>query len=138
MKHFKLGMMIAAAVLASQSAANAAEDQLKYDDLVHCAAFNDVISEAMKVGDDAAKNKDKADAFSKQSVALMTIAAVGANKTADDVFSDTKKKSGELIGVMASDSTGKDFIAKNYEKCDVMGKAALSIIEDAKNGKVGK
>jgi len=130
MKRFGLAAIAAIAALALPSVASA-EDALTYDALVQCAAFNKVVGEVMGSGANA--DKTKAETFSNQSVALMTIAAVGSKKTAEVVFADTNKQSESVMSAMLDKAGGSDYIKSNYEKCNVMGQAAVSIVEDTKN-----
>lgn len=132
MRNWKLAAAAALAALAIPGPASA-EDKLVYEDLVLCAAFNDVVGEVM--GSGANGDKAKADTFNQQSIALMTIAAVGSNKTAEVVYAETKKQSETVLAAMANKDTGAAYIEKYYSKCDTMGKAAVSIVDDAKKGK---
>lgn len=129
MRRFMLAAIAAVAALAMPAAASA-EDQLTYENLVHCAAFNKVIGDVMGSGADA--DKTKAKTYSNQSVALMTIAAVGAKKTAEVVFTDTNKQSESVMSAMLDKGSGSDYIKTNYEKCNVMGQAAVAIVEETK------
>lgn len=130
MRRFGLAAIAAISVLAMPTAASA-EDELTYDNLVQCAAFNKVIGDVM--GSGAGADKTKAETFSNQSVALMTIAAVGSKKTAEVVFADMNKQSESVMSAMLDKTSGSDYIKTNYEKCNVMGQAAVSIVDDSKN-----
>jgi hypothetical protein len=132
MKRFGLAAIAAISVLAMPTAASA-EDALTYESLVQCAAFNKVVGTVMGSGADADKNKATVDTFNNQSVALMTIAAVGSKKTAEVVFADMNKQSESVMSAMLDKTSGSDYIKTNFEKCKVMGQAAVSIVEDTKN-----
>jgi hypothetical protein len=134
MKRFILAATAALTALALPTTASA-EDKLVYDDLVHCAAFNKVIAEVMGSGTDGAKNKATVDKYTTQSLALMAIAAVGANKTADVVLGDTNKRTEVVMATMLDKATPSDYIKTNFDKCTTMGQAAVSILEDSKKTK---
>ncbi|MBS3928369.1 MAG: hypothetical protein KGZ65_08145 [Sphingomonadales bacterium] len=134
MKRFIFAATAALAAAALPTTASA-EDKLVYDDLVHCAAFNKVIADVMGSGADGAKNKAAVDTYNTQSLALMAIAAVGADKTAEVVLGDTNKRTEVVMTTMLDKATPSDYIKTNFDKCTTMGKAAVSIVEDSKKGK---
>lgn len=129
MKRLIIAASAALASLALPSAASA-EDKLVYDDLVQCAAFNKVVGDVMGSGADG--NKEKAEVYNTQSLALMAIAAVGSNKTAEVVLGDTNKRTEVVMSAMLDKTSGTDYIKTNFDKCTTMGKAAVSIVEDSK------
>lgn len=134
MKLFTLAAVAALSALALPAVASA-EEKMTYDTLMHCAAFNKVVGDAMGSGADAEKNKAKAEAFNNQSVSLMAIAAVGDNKTAEQVLADLTKRTEGVLTAMIDKTSGTDYIKTNYEKCNVMGQAAVQVVEESKKTK---
>ena len=132
---FKFAAATAALVALSVPAMASAEDGLKYDDLVHCAATNQVIAGVFSLDGGDVKNKDKIATYNNQAQALQVIAAVGSSKDAKVVLADTSKEVDVIIAVLGDSTKSKAFIEAEVPKCNSLGEAAVQVVADAKAGK---
>lgn len=112
-----------------------ADDGLKYEDLIHCAATNLVIAQVLGLGDDAAKNKGDIDKYQGHAASLMAIASVGSKKDTDTVMADTKSEQDTIIGILGDKSKSDGFIGTEVPKCKTMGEAADSVVAEDKKAK---
>lgn len=131
----KFAAVTAALVAFSMPAMASAEDGLKYDDLVHCAATNQVIAGVFSLDGGDVKNKDKIATYNNQAQALQVIAAVGSSKDAKVVLADTSKEVDVIIAVLGDSTKSKAFIETEVPKCNSLGEAAVQVVADAKAGK---
>lgn len=133
----KIRIVAAAAALLSLATPTvaSADDGLNYNDLIHCAAFNQVVAGVLGLGDGAAKNKDQIETFNNQSVSLMVIAAVSADKDAETVAKEVSAKSDVMIDTLADESKQDAFLEENFDKCNSMGKAAAEVVAEATKDK---
>lgn len=133
----KFAAATAALVAFSLPAMSSAEDKLKYEDLVHCAATNQVIAGVFSLDDGATKNKTQIETYNSQATALQVIAAVGSSKDAKMVLDDTSKEVAVIIAVLgdADKSKSKAFIETEVPKCNTLGQAAVEVVNDAKASK---
>ena len=125
---------VALVALSAPSIASA-EDGLKYEDLVHCAATNLVIAAVLSLDDGEVKNKDSIETYNNQAIALEVVAAVGLKKDVEVVKADVSADSKMIINNMGDTVKNKAFIDNDVPKCMTMGKAAYEAVEEAKKGK---
>lgn len=111
-----------------------ADDGLKYEDLVHCAATSLVVAQVLNMDDGAAKDKVTIEKMNNQAAALMAIASVGSSKETDVVIADTKKEEDAIIGIFGSSDKTKSsaFIQTEVPKCKTMGEAAVEVLAEKK------
>ena len=121
------------ALLASGMAS--ADDKLKYEDLVHCAAANVVVAGVLSLDDGETKNKAKIETFKQQAAALMAIAAIGSSKDTNVVQDDMSKETDVIIALLGDKEKSKGFIDVEVPKCNTMGQSALEVVNEAKSGK---
>ena len=133
----KMRFAAAAVALVALSAPSiaSAEDGLKYEDLVHCAATNLVIAAVLSLDDGEVKNKDSIETYNNQAIALEVVAAVGLKKDVEVVKADVSADSKMIINNMGDTVKNKAFIDNDVPKCMTMGKAANEAVEEAKKGK---
>lgn len=133
----KMRFAAAAVALVALSAPSiaSAEDGLKYEDLVHCAATNLVIAAVLSLDDGEVKNKDSIETYNNQAIALEVVAAVGLKKDVEVVKADVSADSKMIINNMGDTVKNKAFIDNDVPKCMTMGKAAYEAVEEAKKGK---
>ena len=132
---FKFAAATAALVAFSLPAMSSAEDKLKYEDLVHCAATNQVIAGVFSLDDGATKNKTQIETYNNQAQALQVIAAVGSSKEAKVVLDDTSKEVDVIIAVLGDKTKSDAFIKNEVPKCNSLGQAAVEVVNDAKKAK---
>ena len=111
-----------------------ADDGLKYEDLVHCAATSLVVAQVLNMDDGAAKDKVTIEKMNNQAAALMAIASVGSSKETDVVIADTKKEEDRIIDIFGSSDKSKSsaFIQTEVPKCKIMGEAAVEVLAEKK------
>jgi len=111
-----------------------ADDGLKYDDLVHCAATSLVVAQVLDMDDGTAKDKATIEKMNNQAAALMAIASVGSKKDTDTVIADTKKEESAIVDILGgSDKTKSSaFIQNEVPKCKIMGEAAVEVLAEKK------
>ena len=133
----KMRFAAAAAALVALSAPTiaSADDGLKYEDLIHCAATNLVIAAVLSLDDGEVKNKDSIETYNNQAVALEVVASVGLKKDVEVVKADVSADSKMIIDNMGDTVKNKAFIDNDVPKCMTMGKAAYDAVEEAKKSK---
>ncbi len=133
----KMRFAAAAAALVALSAPTiaSADDGLKYEDLIHCAATNLVIAAVLSLDDGEVKNKDSIETYNNQAVALEVVASVGLKKDVEVVKADVSADSKMIIENMGDTVKNKAFIDNDVPKCMTMGKAAYDAVEEAKKSK---
>ena len=132
---FKFAAATAALVALTLPAMSSAEDKLKYEDLIHCAATNMVIAGVFSLDDGATKNKTQIDTYNSQAAALMAVASISSSKETEAVQADTSKETDVIIAVLGDKNKSSDFIKSEVPKCNTLGQAAVEVVNDAKNGK---
>lgn len=132
---FRFVTATAAIVALSVPGMASADDKLKYENLVHCAATNIVVSGFLSFNDGETKNKTQIEAFNSQAAALMSIAAVGSNKATKLVQADVSKETDMIVAVLGDNNKSKTFIDTEVPKCDMMGQAAIEVINQVKAAK---
>lgn len=112
-----------------------AADDLKYKDLIHCAATNIVVASVLSLDDGETKNKTEIDSYRTQAAALMVVATLSSNKDSKAVQEDVSKESDGLISVLGDNKQSKAFIETDVPTCNNLGKAAVEVVNEAKAGK---
>ena len=112
-----------------------ADDGLKYEDLIHCAATNIVIAAVLSLDGGDVKNKADIETFNNQTVALEVVATVGMKKDVEVVKADVDADSKQIISNMSDAAKNKTFIDVDVPKCMIMGKAAYDAVEEMKKSK---
>lgn len=135
--NFRFAFASAALAAFSMSGIARADDKLKYEDLVHCAAITNVVVGVLSLDGGATKNKAQIDLFNSQATALQVIAAVSASKDAKLVLADTSKEVDVIVAVLGDKDKekSKSFIETEVPKCKTLGAAALEVVNDAKSSK---
>ena len=132
----KIKLAVAAVALAAFSLPTmlSADDGLKYDDLVHCAATSLVVAQVLDMDDGTVKDKVTIEKMNNQAAALMAIASVGSSKETDVVIADTKKEEDVIIAILGSSDKTKSsaFIQSEVPKCKTMGEAAVEVLAEKK------
>ncbi len=132
----KIKLAAAAVALAAFSLPTmlSADDGLKYDDLVHCAATSLVVAQVLDMDDGTVKDKVTIEKMNNQAAALMAIASVGSSKETDVVIADTKKEEDVIIAILGSSDKTKSsaFIQSEVPKCKTMGEAAVEVLAEKK------
>ena len=132
----KIKLAAAAVALAAFSLPTmlSADDGLKYDDLVHCAATSLVVAQVLDMDDGTVKDKVTIEKMNNQAAALMAIASVGSSKETDVVIADTKKEEDVIIAILGSSDKAKSsaFIQSEVPKCKTMGEAAVEVLAEKK------
>ena len=131
---FRCATASAALMALSMSGMVGAEDKLKYDDLIHCAATNMVVAGVLSLDDGKLKNKDKIETFNGQAAALMAIASIGSKKETAAVMADTSKESDAIIAVLGDKEKSKGFIDTEVPRCNTLGQAAFQVVNEPKTG----
>ena len=132
---FRFAAAGAALAALSMSGMASADDKLKYEVLVHCAATNVVVAGVLSLDDGQTKNKAQIDTFNSQAAALMAIASIGASKDTKVVQADMSKETDVLIALLGDKEKSKGFIDTEVPKCNTMGQAAVEVVNDSKSGK---
>lgn len=112
-----------------------ADDKLKYDDLIHCAATNMVVAGVLSLDDGKTANKDQIETFNGQAAALMAIASIGSKQETAAVMADTSKESDAIIAVLGDKEKSKGFIDTELPRCNTLGQAAIQVMNGPKTGK---
>ena len=132
---YRIAAATAALMALSVSGMASADDKLKYEDLVHCAATNVVVAGVLGLDDGEIKNKDQIETFKQQAAALMAIAAIGSSKDTKLVQVDMSKETDVIIALLGDKEKSKGFIDVEVPKCNTMGQAAVQVVDEAKSGK---
>ena len=132
---YRIAAATAALMALSVSGMASADDKLKYEDLVHCAATNVVVAGVLGLDDGETKNKDQIETFKNQAAALMAIAAIGSSKDTKLVQVDMSKETDVIIALLGDKEKSKGFIDVEVPKCNTMGQAAVQVVDEAKSGK---
>ena len=132
---FRFAAAIAALAAVSMSSMASADDKLKYEDLIHCAATNMVVAGVLGLDDGKTKNKDVIDTFNSQAAALMAIASISSKKETAAVMADTSTESKVIIAVLANNDKSKIFIETELPRCKTLGQAAVEVVNGSKAGK---
>lgn len=131
--NLKIAAATAAFAALSLPTVSSADEGLKYDDLIHCAATSIVVAQVLDTKD--GENKTTVDKMNNQAAALMAIASIGGKKDTDTVIADTKKEQDVVIGILGDTSKSSDFIKTEVPKCKTLGEAAVEVVNEKKDGK---
>lgn len=112
-----------------------ADDGLKYENLIHCAATNIVVASVLSLDDGETKNKTEIETYRTQAASLMVIATLGSNKDSKMVQSDVSTESDKLINILDDKTKSGTFIEQDVPTCNDLGKAAVQVVNDARAGK---
>ncbi len=131
----KFRAMAAAAALFSMampSASMAQSDELSYEKLTHCAAFNMLLSQVMNTGDgkDKPENKASAETFTNQAAALIVVATVVSKKDSKVVTDDVFAQNGAMINSLGQSGAAEKLVTDNLETCNNLGKAAYAAVSE--------
>ena len=133
--NMRFAVTAAALVALSAPTIASADDGLKYEDLVHCAATNLVVAAALSLNGGDVKNKDSIETYTNQAAALEVVATVGLKKDIEVVKADVDADSTLIVNNMSDEAKNKAFIDNDVTKCLTMGKAAYDAVEEMKKSK---
>lgn len=133
MKFRAFAAAAALVAMAVPGVSTAADDDLSYGKLTHCAAFNMLLAQVMSVGDDKDKPESKAQAetFTNQSAALMVVATVVSKKTPEAVQADVSAQNDVMINSLGQKGAAEKLVNDNLETCNNLGKAAYQAVQEA-------
>lgn len=132
---YRFAAASAALLALSVSGTAGAEDRLKYENLIHCAATNMVVAGVLSLDDGKTKNKERIEIYNGQAAALMAIASIGSNNEAAIVMADTTKESDVIFAMLGDKDKSKGFIASEVPRCNTLGQAAVQVINEPKSSK---
>ena len=132
MRKFIIGAAGALAMLVSPSLASASDD-LTYEEVAHCAAFNLFASDIYAGGSEPEKTKDKSEKFKNQAVAPMVAGVALSKKDAETVVTDVKARKDVMWGMINDSGKVNKLIEDNTQNCNMLGEAAAEAL--AKNSK---
>jgi hypothetical protein len=132
MKFRTLAAAAALLSMAMPTVATAQGDDLSYEKLTHCAAFNMLLSQVMGAGDgkDKPESKASAETFTNQAAALIVVASAVGKKDAKVVAEEVFAQNGKMISSLSDKSAAEKLIGENLETCDTLGKAAYAAIQE--------
>lgn len=132
MKFRTLAAAAALFSMAMPSVATAQGNDLSYEKLTHCAAFNMLLSQVMGTGDgkDKPENKASAETFTNQAAALIVVASAVAKKDSKVVAEDVFAQNGVMIKSLGETGAAEKLVSDNLETCNNLGKAAFAAVQD--------
>lgn len=118
--------------MAMPTASTAADDDLSYEKLTHCAAFNMLLSQVMSTGDgkDKPENKASAETFTNQAAALIVVASAVGKKDSKVVAEEVFAENGKMINSLGEKGAAEKLVGDNLETCNNLGKAAYAAIQE--------
>lgn len=128
--------LLAASLASAAGAQTAADDELSYPRLTHCAALNVMLGQVLGAGEDKDKPEVKAQAetFIAQAAALTMVAAamnqVDPKKVQEDVFAQNAAMTQLLTGGGAAE----ELLQRDLGPCNEIGKAAYEAVQNANKG----
>lgn len=133
MKFRALAAAVALFSIAIPSVATAQGEDLSYEKLTHCAAFNMLLSQVMSTGDgkDKPENKKSAETFTGQAAALIVVATAVSKKDSKVVTDDVFAQNGAMINSLGQAGGAEKLVNDNLETCNNLGKAAYAAVTDA-------
>lgn len=134
MKFRALAAAAALFSMAMPSVATAQDNDLSYEKLTHCAAFNMLLSQVMGAGEgkDKPENKASVETFTNQAAALIVVASAVAKKDSKVVAEDVFAQNGKMINALGDTGTAEKLVGDNLETCNNLGKAAYAAIQENK------
>lgn len=111
-----------------------ANDDLSYEKLTHCAAFNMLLSQVMSTGKDkdSAESKASAETFTNQAAALIVVASIVGKKDAKVVQEEVFSQNTAMINSLDKAGAAEKLVTDNLETCNNLGKAAYAAITEKK------
>ena len=136
MRKFQAAAAIVALAAGSMSGTASADDEVKYKDLIHCAAVNMVVASGLS-GLDKAKFKDAIKLLISQATALILMASVNEDPAAheDEASKQATMIMTELSGKAKDEAKSQAFFGSEVPRCVSMGQAANKEITDSPTGK---
>lgn len=109
-----------------------ANNDLSYDKLTHCAAFNMLVSTVLSTGKDkdTAENKATAETFTNQAAALIVVAGIVGKKDTKVVQEEVFAQNGKMIDSLGDSKAAEKLVTDNFETCNNLGKAAYAAITE--------
>ncbi len=131
MKKLIIALFGALAMLSLTSTARA-EDGLKYDDVARCAAFNLLSSQIFSEGSEAdkEKNKDRAEKYKNQAVALIILGAAISKQDTEKVIEDVKARNQAMYALLGDEQAAGKLIQDNAKYCNSLGEAAVEALAE--------
>lgn len=132
MKFRTLAAAAALFSMAMPSVATAQDNDLSYEKLTHCAAFNMLLSQVMGTGEgkDKPENKASAETFTNQAAALIVVASAVAKKDSKVVAEDVFAQNGKMLNSLGETGSAEKLVSDNLETCNNLGKAAYAAIQE--------
>lgn len=134
MKFRALAAAAALFAMAMPTASTAQSDDLSYEKLTHCAAFNMLLSQVMSMGADKDKpeNKASADTFTGQAAALIVVATAVSKKDSKVVTDEVFAQNDTMLKSLGGEGAAEKLLKDNLETCNNLGKAAYAAVTDKK------
>lgn len=126
---------VAAAICVAAPTAAHADQGLKYENLVHCAATNIVVASLLSLENGETKNKTDIEAYRNQAAALMLVATVGEKQEPKVMQADVSAETTKLIELLNDKARSSVFIQHDVPACNDLGKAAAKVVSEAKSGR---
>ena len=133
----KMRFAATAAALVALSAPTiaSAEDGLKYEDLVHCAATNLVVAAVLSLDGGDERAKVSIETFKNQAVALIIVATVDLKKDVEVVKADVDAETKRIQNIWGDPVKKRTFIDVDVPKCRTLGEDAYYAVEEMKKSK---
>jgi hypothetical protein len=133
MKFRAIAAAAAVFAMAMPTASTAADDDVSYPRLTHCAAFTMLMGQVMGYGDDKDKPENKAAAatYKEQSMALTVIAVVVSKKDAKEVAADVNTQNDAMIKSLSEKGAVDRMLEQDLKPCTDLGKAAVEVVKEA-------
>ncbi len=124
---------VAALAMTMPSVSQAADDDLSYARLTHCAAFTMLMGQVMGMGENKDKPEYKAAAaqYQEQSIALLIVAIAVSKKDAKVVTEDVNAQNTALKNSLSKEGAADRMIKEDLTPCTELGKAAAKAVKDA-------
>jgi hypothetical protein len=119
----------AAVLLTAAAPAAAAEGDVTYKSVTHCAAFNLLLAQVYKAGAQAEAKKAEIETYSGQAAALMVVASTMSNASAEKVHGDVTTENDAMIKSLGGDGAIDKLLKDNMVNCTVMGQAAKETLD---------
>lgn len=123
-----LAASAAAASLVLAAPASAKDDDLTYETVTRCAAFNLLLAQVYGTGDGA--DKTKVDLYTDQAASLMVIATMMTSAGNDAVAADIKKQNAAMLDMISDDKATDKLLNDNLEECTNLGQAAKEVLDE--------
>lgn len=119
--------------MAVPTASSAADDDLTYPKLKHCAAFNMLLGQVMSSGadKDTAENKSQAETFTNQAAALIVVATVVSKQDSKVVQDEVFAENEAMVKSLSGEGAVEALLKTDLESCNNLGKAAYAAIQES-------